>query len=359
MSKILIVGAGRVGTAAAKIILHTTSHLVVLADTSTKSLLAAINELENLFPVQGRVQTIHLDEVTTVDSLMKGEKPQVVICATPFNLNVSIAKSAVENGVSYIDFTEDVGVTAEISSMDVGGLTFVPQTGLAPGIVSYLAFDLLKQIGEPHSVDMRVGALPLVSFGPYHYASTWSTEGLINEYIKPAQRLRDGKVEEVPPITDYNTVIVDGKAYEEFTTSGGVGNLAAYEGIPNVEYKTLRYPSHYGFLRAFLKECEDLTFEEKVAKAKRTFQTTRQDVVVLLAHVVDVDGCSASYGLHFYPHDGLGLTALELTTAGTGVAVAELILEGRLPAGIIKPNQIPLDAIMETGACGLIFSQVR
>jgi hypothetical protein len=78
-----------------------------------------------------------------------------------------------------------------------------------------------------------------------------------------------------------------------------------------------------------------------------------------MAMAVDVNGRSASRGIHFYPHDGLGLTALELTTSGTGVAVVELLLRGALPPGTLLQSDIPFALLRTTAAYELIFSSAR
>jgi len=72
-----------------------------------------------------------------------------------------------------------------------------------------------------------------------------------------------------------------------------------------------------------------------------------------------VHGKSASAGMHFYPAEELGLTALELTTAGVGVGVAELILSGELDAGVLDASQIPFEKLMGTSALRLVFDHLN
>lgn len=347
MSKIAIVGAGRVGIACARIIDSILVEAVYVIDTDPEALrrysgqcrlAAGIDQLEQV--------------LTDID-------PDVVICSTPFHVNLAVAKICQARGYHYVDFTEDVQVTKAIETLGIIRATFVPQTGLAPGLISYIGLSLFEGLRHPPlSLDLRVGALPQVSFGPGHYAITWSPEGLINEYLNDAERKVNGIVENVSPLCDEETVIVDGRQYEGFTTSGGVGNLDAYAHIPNVEYKTLRHAGHLQFIQKFLSTVGH-DFDSAVRLAKSTFTTTRDDVVVLLAHAVDVERNSASRGIHFFPHDELGLTALELTTAGTGVAVVELILRGELSAGVLRPDDIPFSLLRTTKAYELIFSAAR
>jgi saccharopine dehydrogenase-like NADP-dependent oxidoreductase len=224
--------------------------------------------------------------------------------------------------------------------------------------VNYIGLSLFENLGDPKSLDLRVGALPQVSFGPAHYSITWSPEGLINEYIKPAFRKIQGEFRQIPPLDDLETVIIDGTTYEGFTTAGGVGFLAAYEHVPTVEYKTLRYPGHRDFLQKMFAKVNG-NFEDAVEFARQTFTTTRDDVVVLAAVAVDKSGKSAVAGLHFYPSEELGLTALELTTAGIGVAIVELMLNGSLPKGVLHAGQIPFEALLNTSGARLVFHHLE
>lgn len=347
MSKIVIVGAGRVGIACAKILRCIGEADVILVDVDQKVLDAAVSFETRLAAGTG-----------ALEGVLQDLKPVVTICATPFYVNISVAKAAQKVGSHYIDFTEDHSVTREIEALGISRVTFVPQTGLAPGLITYIGLSLFQKLGTPKELMLRVGALPQVSLGPSHYAITWSPDGLINEYLNQAVRKTDGVVENVGSLSEEEKLVVNGVTYEAFTTSGGIGNLASYSQVPTVEYKTLRYPGHLSFIQGLLAKV-DHDLDNGIALAKKTFSTTRDDVVVLAAIAVDVDGKSASRGIHFYPHDALELTALELTTAGTGVAVVELLLRGELPAGMLLQSDIPFTLLRTTTAYELIFSSAR
>jgi saccharopine dehydrogenase-like NADP-dependent oxidoreductase len=350
MKNIVIVGAGRVGQAFYHII-----NSSPLRDELHLTLLDSDEELVSSLERVGARMAAGRDQL---EAVLRELKPDAVVCCTPFYINVQVAEIAARLGAHYLDFTEDNAVTRSIEALGISRLTFVPQTGLAPGLVSYIGHSLVTSLGKPRSLDLRVGALPLVSFSPEHYAITWSPSGLINQYLKPAYRLVNGEIEEVAPLTDEEHIIVNGARYEGFTTAGGVGNLAAYSHIPNVEYKTLRHPGHLEFIQKFFTAAE-WDADKAVQAAMATFSVTRNDVVVLVAHATDATGRSASAGLHFYPHEGLGLTALELTTSGTGVAVLELILKGALEPGTLLSSQIPYALLKETYGGKLVLSTTR
>ena len=358
MSKIMIIGVGRVGQAAAKLLRFTTGHTVVLVDASVVSLTSALVELEAtptaLMP--GSLVIRSASDETVLERIFEQERPDLVICSTPFSVNIQVARLAAQHRCHYIDFTEDDVVTDVISQLDVGSATFVPQTGLAPGLVTYLGLDLFTGLGKPKELKLRVGALPQSNIGPGHYAITWSPEGLINEYLKPARRKLNHRVESTGSLNSVEDLVIGATRYEAFTTAGGVGNLAAYEGIPSVNYKTLRYPGHLSFMRNLLLQL-DFDFQAGVKTIRELFPVTREDVIVLLAAASDEEGEIATFGAHFYPDPTLNLTALELTTAGTGVAVVELILKGSLPSGVVLPSAIKLADLAGTAAHALVMAR--
>ena len=364
MAKIAIVGAGRVGTAAAKILLTLTDHEIIFIDNSENALDIALSACVNLERSSVRVAmspdvAVTLYRADGFDELaatIRDIDPDLVMCTTPFHINIDVATICADLTIHYIDYTEDERVTQAIEELAVTDCTFVPQTGLAPGLVNYIGLSLFESLDEPLSLELRVGALPQVSAGPEHYAITWSPEGLVNEFVRDGTRKIDGNKLMIQPFQDVRSFIVNGVTYEEVTTSGGIGIMSAYDHVPSVQYKTLRYPGHTTFFKNLIR---DLSFEEAVVKTKETFLRTRDDVVVLAATAVDVNRGSASAGIHFYPCEDLDLTALELTTAGIGVAVAELLLGGKLSTGILNASNIPFDDLMQTDACRFVFEYMN
>lgn len=340
--KIAVIGAGRIGRACVKLLSAIGFTDVVLMDAK-----------------QDAIDSVQLDAekqlagtMTEISFELKRRGIQQVICAVPFSSTLDIASAALSCGCSYIDFTEDVAAACSIRSLDPVR-PFVTQTGLAPGLVTYIGLDLAKQVESVSELQLRVGALPQVSLHEARYAITWSSDGLVNEYLKSAVRKKNGSIEQVPSLDFYEKLVFHGIELEAFSTSGGIGDLSAYDWIPTVEYKTLRYPGHLQFIERLI---HDTSFEEAVARVQKTFPRTREDVVFLLASVISVAGESHSSSLRIFPHDGLDLTALELSTAGTGTAVVELIAAGELPSKVLHAGEIPFLKIQQTRSFDIVKS---
>lgn len=183
-----------------------------------------------------------------------------IVVATPYTANKEIIAACAEHGTAYFDMTEDVFVTeaAKQAANDTNGW-FMPQCGLAPGVVSILAKHLVEELGPDvaaRRVEIRVGALPRTATNHIKYYLTWSSEGLVNEYNNPCHAIVDGKAVDLVPLEGVEHLSIDGTEYEAFNTSGGLGTLRESLGglVENMNYKTMRYPGHRDYFHFLLSD---------------------------------------------------------------------------------------------------------
>ena len=352
---VVIVGAGRIGMATASLVRQYLKHKCIIIDADEKALEAARHPVLTVDPQVEFHLALSKD---VLEAKIKAADPFVVVCSTPFHVNITVAGICARLNCHYIDFTEDVSVTKAVTEMHPNRSTFVLQTGLAPGLVTMVGMDLLDQLKEigdvvPQILKMRVGALPLVGDLPSAYALTWSSHGLINEYYQPVERIVGWKVEHDEPLSDLEHLMVDGTQLEAFNTSGGLGAPKMYldRNLMEADYKTLRYPGHLEFLEKKLVSplagLEGLDrIKEGVKIVEQLFPFTNQDVVYMMVRAQGVQAGTSriherSFLKKFYPRHGL--TALELTTAGTGVMVISELMNATLQHGIVFGGEVPLD----------------
>jgi len=129
--------------------------------------------------------------------------------------------------------------------------------------------------GGRDTVRLRVGALPQYPANALNYNLTWSTDGVINEYIEPCEAVVEGKLSEVPALAEREEFSLDGVTYEAFNTSGGLGTLCETLAgrVRTLNYKTIRYPGHVAIMKALLN---DLGLRHRVrAHAARQGQDQR------------------------------------------------------------------------------------
>lgn len=175
-----------------------------------------------------------------------------VMSAIPYYFNFEMARLAVEAGVHFADLggnTDIVHQQKTLSSVaESKGITVVPDTGLAPGMVNILAEYGIRQLDTVDAVRIYVGGLPQEPEPPLNYQIVYSLEGVLDYYTTLSRVLRDGKETTVTALSEREPIDFPSPigTLEAFHTAGGLSDMASrYEGkIPTMEYKTLRYPGH-------------------------------------------------------------------------------------------------------------------
>ena len=347
MNKVLIFGAGKVGGTIAHLLHHSGDYEVTVADRDAETLERLLARL----PIRGQAleasdHTAMLEAFRDVDA---------VVSAGPYFVNTNIAVATLEAGCSYFDLTEDRETTAAIRALArnaAAGQIFMPQCGLAPGYIGILAAHLAEGFDSLHEIKMRVGALPKFPTNKLLYNLTWSTDGVINEYINPCEAVQDGKKIELSALEGLETFSLDGTTYEAFNTSGGLGTLCeTLEGkIQYLDYKSVRYPGHRDLMQFLLK---DLRLSERRELLKDILENalpiTKQDVVLVFCTASGIrDGqfevVTDSRKVYDRVVHGQRLSAIQLTTAASLCAVLDLHIAGELPSsGFVRQEDVPLE----------------
>ncbi|MGZ8363555.1 MAG: saccharopine dehydrogenase family protein, partial [Caulobacteraceae bacterium] len=200
-------------------------------------------------------------------------------------------------------------------------------------------------------VKMRVGALPKYPHNALNYNLTWSSDGVINEYIEPCDAIVDGEFRKVPAMEELEQMSLDGCTYEAFNTSGGLGTLPeTLKGkVRNLNYRTMRYPGHAAIMKTLLN---DLNLRNNRAVLKQVLESalpaTMQDVVIVFVTVTGMKNgrfMQKSYANKVYSQDIGGKTrsAIQVTTASGICAVLDMLADGALKAkGFVKQEDISL-----------------
>ena len=332
MHTVLILGAGKIGSLISGLVAESGDYSVQVADVSEEVARSVVTAhgLPNMeaFSVDAR-------EKSALAAHLARHRVDAVISSLPFYCNVGVAEAARVEGAHYFDLTEDVEVTRGVRALAEGApQAFVPQCGLAPGFVSIAANSLISHFETLRSVKLRVGALPQNPNNVLKYSLTWSTEGLINEYGNPCEAIVDGRRTELAPLEGLEEISIDGKLYEAFNTSGGLGSLGDTHGAraQSMDYKTMRYPGHCALMRLLMN---DLKLNHDRATLKRVLENavpqTLQDVVIVYIAVAgQQDGQlrEETYVSRIYPQVIAGRlwSAIQVTTAAGITAVVDLVL---------------------------------
>lgn len=331
--RMLVLGAGRQGTACAFDLLRTTQDQVTLADSAAPRLSPLLQQFEG-----DRLRCIELDvrDAGAVSQAFVGH--DAVMSAVPYYFNLELARLAVDAGLHFADLggnTEIVRQQRALHEQAVSqGVTILADCGLAPGMVNILAADGIGRLDSTDTVRIFVGGLPQHPKPPLNYEIVYSLEGALDYYTTQSWVLRNGRPTQVAPLTDIEPVDFPPPLgrLEAFHTAGGISTMPwDFEGrVDTMEYKTLRYPGHADLMSAFselgLLALEPVDIKGTLVRPRDVFiaavdsKLRNPDGLDLVAVKVVVRGTKAGkpalvrYGLLDYHDTELGISAMMRTT---------------------------------------------
>lgn len=293
--RIVVLGAGMQGTACAyDLCLSDQVKEVVIADVDLNRAEASVKTvqaaLKNTSTTDRRFKlsaaTADVTQHAKLVSFLRGF--DVAVSAVPYFYNVGITKACVESETHMVDMGGNTDVVFQQRDFDQqaknAGICILPDCGLAPGLANILAADAVARLETTHTVEIRVGGLPLHPVAPLNYQLFFSIHGLINEYLGKAVVLENGRRTEVDTLTGLESVYFDAveEPLEAVITLGGLSTLPwTYEGrVKTLNYKTLRYPGHW----ALISSMQQLgVFDETPVKTATGATVVPREVFMQLA----------------------------------------------------------------------------
>ncbi|MCA9523244.1 MAG: saccharopine dehydrogenase NADP-binding domain-containing protein [Myxococcales bacterium] len=366
--RLAVLGAGRMGRAAAWDMARQEGvELVRLVDRDLAQLEQGALELHELAKhpelpsYHTRVETrqVDLDDTTTYGALFEGI--DAVLSSADYRFNRGLTKAAIEAGVHLCDLGGNLFVVRDqlacSAEAEARGVTVVPDCGLAPGMACMLAAHGVEQLERVDEVRIRVGGLPKNPKPPLHYKLVFSVRGLTNEYLEPAEVVRDGVTQMVPSLTEIESLEFPPPfgLLEAFHTSGGISTLpqTLVARVPNMDYKTIRYPGHGAVFHAmdslgFFSEelvngVNPRSFTE--AMLERALDDSDTDVVLVRVTLKGMrEGAPATLTFEVIDeHDPrTGHSAMARTTAYPAAAVAYMMASGAIAKRGVLPGEVAL-----------------
>ncbi len=351
MSKVIVLGAGMVGSAMA--IDMTNKHQVTLTDKSREVLNKAKQKCSDL-------KTLQLD-VTKKEELQNTIKQHdLVINAVPGFLGFETLKAIIEAGKNVVDiafFPEN--------SLELDGLarkhrvTAIVDCGVAPGMDNVILgyYNGLLKLTD---FECLVGGLPKVKKWPFCYKAPFSPIDVIEEYTRPARYVENGNEIVREPLTDCEYVEFDKVGtLESFNSDGLRSIIYTMPHIPNMKEKTLRYPGHVEYVKV-LKESgffetdqmevngskiSPLDFTSQILFKEWKLGETEEEITVFR---VTLRGTNAKgdteevvYSMHDEYCSKTKTSSMARTTGYTATAAANLFLEGLFTEkGVFPPELV-------------------
>ncbi len=357
--RFLVLGGGAQGSAAAFDLLHDRAvEEVVVADLTTDRIHPCLH------PYLGdRLTLVHADASSRHDMAAAMSGVSGVLCALPYRFNLPMARLAVEAGVHFTDLGGNTAIVNRQRELDdrarQRGVSVVPDTGLAPGMVNILAQAGIDGLDSVDAVRLWVGGLPQNPKPPLNYRIVYSLEGMLDYYVTPATILRDGRRTKVAALSGLEHLEFPEPVgrIEAFFTGGGTSALPyRYEGrIRTLEYKTLRYPGHARIMRAIrdlgLLSDRDVEHNGSLVNPRQFFiervtpflSVDGPDIVVAR---VDVTGrrngkvTRIRFELLDREDPVTGITAMSRTTGFSQAITALMQARGQVRPGVGTPDEV-------------------
>jgi lysine 6-dehydrogenase len=350
MKKIIVLGAGMVGSAMA--IDLAKKHNVTVADLSDKALekLKQKNDKINTLQLNAKDKTLLIAAITPFD---------IVVCAVPGFMGFETLKTIIETGKNVVDISFFPENSLDLDTLaKQKGVTAIVDCGVAPGMDNVI-LGRYNETMKLTDFECLVGGLPKVKKWPFNYKAPFSPIDVIEEYTRPARYVENGEIITKPAMSDIEHIEMDGVGTLETFNSDGLRSIIfTMPHIKNMKEKTMRYPGHIekvlalrdsGFLsKEPIKingvDVVPLDFTSKILFNEWKLGDTEEEITVMRVTVTgEENGITKKVAYHLYDeyNKETQTSSMARTTGYTATAAVNLVLENvYAEKGVFPPELV-------------------
>ena len=354
MSKIIVLGAGMVGSAMA--IDLSKNHQVKLTDINPDVLARVKTKHEQL-----QLESLDVTDIASLQNLIAAY--DLVICAVPGFLGFQTLKAIIEAGKNVVDISFFPENALELQQLaEKKKVTAIVDCGVAPGMDNVI-LGRYNELMELSHFECLVGGLPKVKKWPFAYKAPFSPVDVIEEYTRPARYVENGQEVVREALTDCEYIEFEKVGTLEAFNSDGLRSIIhTMPHIPNMKEKTLRYPGHVEYIRV-LKEsgffstekttvngCQlaPIDFTSKILFDEWKLGETEEELTVMRITLRGKNQKGQTeevvYNLYDEYSPETETSSMARTTGYTATAAANLFLEGLFTAhGVFPPELLGKD----------------
>ncbi len=239
--KAVQLGCGLVGRLIAKDMAR--DYDVTVVDLNEK----ALQGLKAEMPVVDTVKASVTDAQALAPIL---EDADVVTAGIPGDYGYEMMKSVLSLGKSISDISFMPEDFDDLNDLAVEkGATAVPDMGVAPGMSNFLMGRGAALLDEVEDAHIYVGGIPVHPEPPFNYQATWSPIDCIDEFLRPARYIKDGKLVTAEATSGLHRREFPGVGMLEVFYTDGLRSLLKNIRGRNVGEMTMRYPGHVEQMR--------------------------------------------------------------------------------------------------------------
>ncbi len=346
MTTAIVLGAGMVGSVIAADLAD--DFEVTLADISASALGAA----KRRTPL---VTTVAAD-LSDPDVIRKTVAPfDVVLGALPSRIGHQALRAVIEAGRNYCDISfmaEDPMDHDALARRQ--GVTAVVDCGVAPGLSNMIAGHAVDRLDPCEKLSIYVGGIPRVAEGPFQYKAAFSPSDVIQEYVRPARLVDQGRVVVHEALSEIEPISFAGVGALEAFNTDGLRTLVTLN-VPFMKEKTIRYSGHARLMRA-LRDAgffssdpitvstvavRPLEVTEALLFPRWTYEEGEQDMTLMRVIAVGESGESLTWEMIDVYDETTATSSMARTTAFPCAITARMIVSGQFDQkGVIAPEQI-------------------
>ncbi len=269
--KVLVIGSGEVGAASA---------WDLVRDSEVETVGIVGRRKSNLERVQKRINSsklklhvLNVSNTADMNTLMQ-EYDVGIISLPDRRTSYATLETAIEARLSIVDIleeyhrrpdpyeTEGLNIPSQMTLEEYGGwlhkravendVILVDGLGFAPGLSNITIGEAIRKLDKAESAIARVGGIPTKEASvkyPLKYMITWAFEHVLREYMIQVEVIKNGKVVEVPALSDRERFrfakLGKNEELECAVTPGMPSFIHTRPQLKEFAEKTIRWPGHY------------------------------------------------------------------------------------------------------------------
>ena len=374
-TRVLVAGGGAIGSAIAFDLARDGTHGVTIADVDADRLQRA--------SAQSGAKTVvaDLSRDDTLRRLASGY--DLVVGALPSVLGYRSLSAVVDAGRPLVDvsFMAQDPLALDARARD-RGVAAIVDCGVAPGLSHMIVGFAATRMSSVERVAIYVGGLPAARGSLFDYKAPFSPFDVIEECVRPARIVEDGRVAVRDALEEPELLHIDGFGEVEAFLTDGLRTLTHTIQSRFMVEKTLRYPGHRAAMAA-LRDAGmfSTTAVEAGGRIVRPLDVTaallfprwqyedgEPDVTILRVVVEGKEAesradirCTASLVDRYDP--ATAMRSMSRTTAFPAASVVRLVERGLFRPGVHPPEAIGrlglLDEVLKDLAARGVHCDVR
>ena len=360
MADVVVLGAGLVGAVIAADLAGDADLSVTVADRDPAALERAAARVRQLHPGRTvRSEVCDLSDRAVITAL--ATNADVVCGALPSRFGLQALDAIIETGTPYSDITFMPEDAIDLDAKAVASnAKAIVDCGVAPGMSNFFAGVGVARLDRTDSINILVGGLPRERSAPFEYKAGFAPSDVIEEYLRPARQVEDGKLVVYEALSGIEEITIPGVGTMEYFHTDGLRSLAETLDVPNMTEKTMRWPGHAKLMKAFRATgffdedpieingamVRPIDVTHKLLLPKWEFGPGEADMTVMRVTVAGERGgesVTLQWDLIDHADAETGTSSMSRTTGFPCATFARMLLAGEIEqVGVLPPERIGL-----------------